>query len=76
MVSTIMTTSSSSAAISSFTFGIVHNVFRASVKLGVPLPAAKSLNLADRDFLDADLVQGILKLIQLERFDYRLYQAS
>lgn len=54
----------------------IHNVFRASVKLGVSLPAAKSLNLADRDFLDADLIQGILKLIQLERFDYRLYQAS
>src|SRR3970282_1237467 len=45
--------------------------FRPPVELGMPLLSAESLHLTDREPLDADLRQGILHLVQLERLDDR-----
>src|SRR3972149_4019599 len=49
----------------------IDGIFRPPVELGMPLLSAESLHLTDREPLDADLRQGILHLVQLERLDDR-----
>src|SRR5207244_614294 len=50
----------------------VDDVFGAAIDFGVTLLPAETLDLADRHAGDADLVQRILHLIELERLDDRL----
>src|SRR5665213_3647372 len=50
----------------------VDDVFRAAIELGMALLPAEALGLDDGDPFDADLVQGLLHFIQLERLDDRL----
>src|SRR5262249_13983545 len=47
----------------------VDDVFRAAVKLGVALLPTKSLGFYNRDALQADLLQGLLHLVELEGLD-------
>src|SRR5260221_4330702 len=47
----------------------IDDVFGAAIELGVALLPAEPLRLGDRDALDADLVQGFLHLVELERLD-------
>src|SRR3989304_7506031 len=49
----------------------IDGIFRPPVELGMPLLSAEPLHLTDREPLDADLRQGILHLVQLERLDDR-----
>src|SRR3546814_13936461 len=49
----------------------IDDVLGAAVELGVAFLAAEALGLGHRDALDADLVQGFLHLVQLERLDDR-----
>src|SRR6202012_5083608 len=47
----------------------VHDVLGAAVELRLALLAAIALGLDDRHALDAQLLQGFLHLVQLERLD-------
>src|SRR5215831_17700687 len=47
----------------------IHDIFGAAVEFGVALLPAEPLGLGDRDALESDFLQGLLHLIQLERFD-------
>ena len=47
----------------------VHDVLGAAVELGLALLAAVALGLDDGHALDAQLLQGLLHLVQLERLD-------
>src|SRR5260221_2161629 len=49
----------------------IDDVFGAAIELGVALLTPEPLRLGHRDSLDADLVQGFLHLVELERFDDR-----
>src|SRR3954471_3447677 len=49
----------------------VHLVLRAAVDLGVPPLAAEPLDLRDREPGDADQLQGVLDVVELERLDDR-----
>src|SRR3546814_695005 len=49
----------------------IDDVLGAAVERGVAFLAAEALGLGHRDALDADLVQGFLHLVQLERLDDR-----
>ncbi len=72
MASTAFSTISSSMMSSSFTFGQeVHDVLGAAIKLGVALLPAEALGLEHGDALQADLVEGVLHLIELEGLDDR-----
>src|SRR6476661_8592686 len=50
----------------------VDDVLGAAVKLGMSLLPAETLGLGDGDALDADLVQRLLHLVELEGLDDRL----
>src|SRR3954449_200790 len=47
----------------------VHLVLRTAVDLGVPALAAEALDLADREAGDADQLEGVLDVVELERLD-------
>ena len=47
----------------------VHDVLGAAVELGLALLAAVALGLDHRHALDAQLLQGLLHLVELERLD-------
>src|SRR6185312_228893 len=47
----------------------IDNVLRAAIELGVPFLTAEALGLDHRDALQADLLQGLLHLVELEGFD-------
>ena len=49
----------------------VDDVLGAAIELGVPLLPAEALDLDDGDALDADLVQRVLHLVELEGLDDR-----
>src|SRR6185295_889058 len=50
----------------------IHDVFGAPIKLGVALLTPEALGLGDGDALQADFLQRLLHLVELERFDDRL----
>ena len=50
----------------------VDHVLGASVQLGVPLLTAEALDLGHGHALQADLLQRLLDLVELERLDDRL----
>jgi len=47
----------------------IHDVFGAAIELRVPFLPAKALGLGDRDALQADLLQRLLHLVELEGLD-------
>ena len=49
----------------------IDDVFGAAIQFGMALLAPKALRLDHRDALDADLVQRILHLVELEGLDNR-----
>ena len=50
----------------------IDDVFGAAIKFGVALLAAEALGLGHGDALQADLLQRLLHLVELERLDDRL----
>ncbi len=72
IASTAFSTISSSMMSSSFTFGQkVDDVLGAAIELGMALLPAEAFGFEHRDALQADLVEGVLHLIQLEGLDDR-----
>jgi two-component system response regulator AtoC len=72
MASMTDATCSSVTTTSTFTFGDeVHHVGAAPVDLLAPAGAAEALHLGDGHALDADLGEGVLHLVELERLDDR-----
>jgi hypothetical protein len=49
----------------------IHDIFCAAIELSVALLAPEPLCLCDGDALDADFLQGVFHLIELERLDDR-----
>ena len=49
----------------------VDDVFGAAIEFGMALLAAEALGLGDGDALQADLLEGLLHLVELERLDDR-----
>ena len=49
----------------------IDDIFGAAIQLGMALLPAEALRLGDGDAADADFVQRLLHLIQLERLDDR-----
>src|SRR6516225_10358139 len=50
----------------------IDDVLGPAIELGVPLLPSETLGLGDGDTLDADFVQRLLHLVELEGFDDRL----
>src|ERR1044072_4124904 len=50
----------------------IHDVLGTRIKLGMPFLASKTLGFGDGDALQADLLQRLLPLVELERLDDRL----
>src|SRR6266550_7588920 len=50
----------------------IHDVFGPPVKFGMTLLAAEAFGFGHGNALQADLLQGLFHLVELERFDHRL----